>query len=85
MTPRTVSSAHAAPQGLTGQFWVRGVITPFRRWLLAYKKWTVEQAAIAQLQTMTDRELKDIGVIRTDINGAVRRDAARYGVYSCYY
>jgi uncharacterized protein YjiS (DUF1127 family) len=61
------------------------VIAAFRRWLSAYKKWKVEQAVIAQLQSMTDRELKDIGVTRTNINGAVRRNAARHGVYSRYY
>ena len=85
MTMRTVSSAHTAPQGLTGQLGVGGVIAAFGRWLSAYKKWKVEQAAIAQLQSMTDRELKDIGVTRTDIHGAVRRNAARHGVYSRYY
>jgi uncharacterized protein YjiS (DUF1127 family) len=85
MTMRTVSSERVAPPSLAGQFWARTVIDAFRRWLLAYKKWRAERAAIEQLQTMTDRELKDIGVTRTDIYGAVRRNAARYGVYSRYY
>jgi uncharacterized protein YjiS (DUF1127 family) len=82
---RTISSARAAPQGFAAQFWVSGVIGPLRRWLLAYKKWTAERAAIARLQSMTDRELKDIGVTRTDIIGAVRCNAARNGAYSRYY
>ena len=82
---RTVSSEHAAPQGLARRFWARGGIGPLRRWLMAHKQWTTERAAIARLQSMTDRELKDIGGTRTDIKGAVRRDAARSGVYSRYY
>jgi uncharacterized protein YjiS (DUF1127 family) len=85
MTTRTVSSARAAPQGLAGQFWARGVIGPLRRWLMAYKKWTAERAAIARLQLMTDRELKDIGVTRTNIMDAVRCNAARNAAYSRYY
>jgi uncharacterized protein YjiS (DUF1127 family) len=85
MTMRTVSSACGAPRGLAGQVWIWAIIAPLRRWLLAYRKWTVERAAIARLQSMTDRELKDIGVTRTDINGAVRRNEPRYGVYSRYY
>lgn len=85
MSMRTVSDPRAAPQNLAGQFWVRGVIDPLKRWLMAYKKWTAERTACAQLHAMTDRELKDIGVTRTDVNYAVRRNAARYGVYSRDY
>jgi uncharacterized protein YjiS (DUF1127 family) len=81
---RTVSSAHAAPQGLARQYWAKGVIGLLRRWLVAYQKWKTEQAAIARLQSMSDRELKDIGVTRSAIRGAVRDQAARHCAYIHY-
>ena len=70
MIIRTVSSGNAAPQG-TRQFWATRVVPPYRRWLVAYRSWKAEQAAIAQLHSMTDRELKDIGLTRSVITGAV--------------
>ena len=38
---------------------------------MAYRSWKAEQAAIARLHSMTDRELKDIGLTRSVITGAV--------------
>jgi uncharacterized protein YjiS (DUF1127 family) len=40
---------------------------------MAYLTWRLEQAAIAQLGALSDRELKDIGLRRCEIEGAVRR------------
>jgi uncharacterized protein YjiS (DUF1127 family) len=85
MNKRTVSSAHAVPQGIAVQIRASGLVAHLRRWLTAYKTWKIEQAAIARLRSMNDRELKDIGITRTDIAGAVRRNAPRYGGYSRYY
>jgi uncharacterized protein YjiS (DUF1127 family) len=45
-----------------------------KRWWLAYITWRIEQAAIAQLCVMSDRELKDIGLTRCEITPAVRRE-----------
>jgi uncharacterized protein YjiS (DUF1127 family) len=85
MNKRAISSAHAVPQGMAMQMSTSRLITGLRRWLAAYKTWKNDQAAIARLRMMSDRELKDIGVTRTDIAGAVRRHATRYDVYRRYY
>jgi uncharacterized protein YjiS (DUF1127 family) len=85
MSKRVVSSAHAVPQGMTMQMRTSGLVNVLRRWLMDYRAWRNEQAAIARLRSMSDRELKDIGVTSTDIAGAVRRHAERYDVYSRYY
>jgi uncharacterized protein YjiS (DUF1127 family) len=56
-----------------------------KRWWGAYIAWRVEQAAIAQLESMSDRDLKDIGLTRSEITGAVRGEAARDRACSRYY
>jgi uncharacterized protein YjiS (DUF1127 family) len=43
--------------------------------------WRIEQAAIAQLWSMSDRELKDIGLSRSEITSAVRAEAAHDRVF----
>lgn len=43
----------------------------------AYIDWRLHRMALAQLGTMSDRELKDIGLFRTQIEAAVRGDLAR--------
>jgi uncharacterized protein YjiS (DUF1127 family) len=42
------------------------------RWWLAYRAWRIERAAITQLLAMGDHELKDIGIGRGAVEGAVR-------------
>jgi len=71
MIMRAVPSGNAVPQGIARQFWAKRVVAPLRRWLVAYRSWKAEQAAIARLHSMTDRELKDIGLTRSVITGAV--------------
>jgi uncharacterized protein YjiS (DUF1127 family) len=41
------------------------------RWWVAYMTWRIERA-ITQLQSMGDRDLKDIGLTRSSITRAVR-------------
>ena len=54
-----------------GDSWLRRFMaTVDRRWI-AYSRWRVEQRATAQLNAMSDRELKDIGLIRSEISRAV--------------
>jgi uncharacterized protein YjiS (DUF1127 family) len=50
---------------------------------MAYITWRIEQAAIAQLWAMSDRELKDIGLTRSEITRAVRLEVRdrRFGRY----
>ena len=48
------------------------------RWLVAYMAWRIERRAAALLRAMTDRELRDIGLTRGEIEAAVREgDRAR--------
>jgi uncharacterized protein YjiS (DUF1127 family) len=48
------------------------------RWWAGYTSWRLHKAAIAQLRSMSDRQLADIGVSRSEIEYAVRgkRDRA---------
>ena len=43
-----------------------------RRWWIPYIEWRLEGAAIAQLCALTDHQLKDIGLTRSAVAGAVR-------------
>jgi uncharacterized protein YjiS (DUF1127 family) len=47
-------------------------------WWAGYTSWRLHKAAIAQLRSMSDRQLADIGVSRSEIGYAVRgkRDRA---------
>lgn len=49
-----------------------------QRWWIAYITWRIERSAIAHLMSMSDRGLKDIGLIRSDIHRRVKsQDAAQ--------
>jgi uncharacterized protein YjiS (DUF1127 family) len=85
MIMTTISRAPAAPQGMAGQSWASGLATTLERWWVAYLTWRLEQAAIAQLWSMSDRELKDIRITRSEITGAVKGEAARDRGFSRYY
>ena len=41
---------------------------------LAYINWRLEEAVINQLWSMNDRDLKDIGLTRSEITSAVKGD-----------
>jgi uncharacterized protein YjiS (DUF1127 family) len=45
----------------------RGVAGWIRGHVAAFKAWRAQRQAIAELQTMTDRELLDIGLTRADV------------------
>ncbi len=48
-----------------------------RRCWQGFVKWRAEQAAIAQLSSMSDRELRDMGLVRSEISFAVKGELAR--------
>jgi len=82
---RTVCSAPAMPRGIVGQSWVRELVASLKGWWASYQTWRAEQAAIAELWSMSDRELRDIGLTRSEITGAVQGEAARDRAISrCY-
>jgi uncharacterized protein YjiS (DUF1127 family) len=61
-----------AAQNKIGELWLRRLIAAVARRRTAYRRRRVEQLAIAQLNGMSDRDLKDIGLSRGEIAGAVR-------------
>jgi len=77
ITMQTISSASAPLRGRAAQS-VRGsVLRTFKRWWAAYMARRIEQRAIAELLSMSDRDLRDIGINRCDILRAVRGDTTR--------
>ena len=82
---KTVSSTAAIPHGTAGQSWGRELIAALKdRWTV-YQTWRAEQAAIARLWSMSDRDLRDIGLTRSEITGAVKDGAAQDHAISRYY
>ncbi len=51
----------APPMRLARQSWVSEL--ELKRWRSAYRTWRLEQVAINQLSSLSDRQLKDIGSI----------------------
>jgi uncharacterized protein YjiS (DUF1127 family) len=49
----------------------------------AYISWRMEQSAMAELSFMSERELADVGLSRSDITVAVRSGKARIRGESC--
>ena len=78
---RTTSSAPAMPRGLAGPPWSARLVAGLRRWHAAYTTWRRQQAAIGQLWSMSDAQLRDIGLTRTEIIAAVKGEAVRYRAF----
>lgn len=68
---RIVGSAPAA-QAAAAPARARGVAAAVKRWWRAYARWRREQDAMAQLGALSDYELRDIGLARSQIEFAVR-------------
>jgi uncharacterized protein YjiS (DUF1127 family) len=73
----TMSSAPAAAQPTSPQARQTSLLAGMKRWWLDYLTWRAEEAAISKLWAMSDRELKDIGLTRSQIARAVRDEAGR--------
>jgi uncharacterized protein YjiS (DUF1127 family) len=54
-----------------------GLFATFKRWWITYLNWQRERVAIAHLSRLSDRELKDIGLHRSQIPSAVRATRLR--------
>ena len=54
-------------------------------WWVAYMNWRLEQLAIRRLSSMSDRQLKDIGVSRSQIEFAVGSKIEQRPMFSRYY
>ena len=68
----TIVSTPTPARDIAGQARIGGPAAIVKRWWVAYITWRIEQAAITHLYSMSDRELKDIGLTRSQIPRAVR-------------
>jgi uncharacterized protein YjiS (DUF1127 family) len=75
MTMSTISNAIQGRRSSANDTFA-GIGGSLRRWWTAYMHWRIEQASAARLFSMSDRELKDIGLTRSSIPSALR-EAAR--------
>ena len=69
----TISRAPYAAQ----PSWTALLRAKFNLWKAAYRTRRIERAAIQQLEQMSDHDLRDIGVARSEIIHAVTHDSAR--------
>ena len=69
----TISRAPSAAQ----PSWTALLRARFSLWKAAYRTRRIERAAIQQLEQMSDHDLRDIGVARSEIIHAVTHVAAR--------
>jgi uncharacterized protein YjiS (DUF1127 family) len=56
----------------------RSIGAAFKRWWLAYMEWRLHRLTINLLRNMSDRQLKDIGLCRAEIEFVVARRAPRH-------
>jgi uncharacterized protein YjiS (DUF1127 family) len=66
-----ISKAMASRRSDAGGFLV-GIGQALKRCWLAYMDWRLQQLAIGRLRRMSSRELRDIGLIRSQIEREVR-------------
>ena len=72
------------PRAAINEAFPRATGSTLKRWWAAYMTWRVERWAIARLSEMSDRQLKDIGVVRSQIEFAVRGKTERDPIVSRY-
>jgi uncharacterized protein YjiS (DUF1127 family) len=81
----TIYDAPPAPEAIVRQSWVGELVVSLGRWWSVFQAWRFERAAINQLSSLSDRQLKDIGLDRSEIMGAVRNQVTRGHTPSRYY
>ena len=72
-------------RGSLADGFIRGTGRVLGRWWMAYIKWRLQQLTISRLTAMSDRELKDIGICRVQMEFAVRGEAARDAMSNRFY
>lgn len=71
-------SKAALPAYLGAETILRRIARALQRSWIAYTDWRLQQLAISRLRRMSDRELKDIGLLRSQIELKVRGGAERH-------
>ena len=80
----TILSAPASAQSVGWPSVPKSLGGTLKRWWVAYLVWRIERTAATRLFSMSDRQLKDIGLTRSGVVGALR-EAARNEVSSRSY
>lgn len=75
MVMSTIFCAPHAARGTVARPRVDGAAAILKGWWAAYVNRRMQAAAIARLGSMSDRELKDIGLVRSNIIAAVKSEA----------
>ena len=78
MQNRTTFGVAPTQQARAQQLSASELIGALKRWWSVYKAWRSEQTAIVELASLSDRDLRDIGLHRSEIACAVR-DPSPYG------
>ena len=81
----TISNAAVVQSDPVADTFLKGVGRILKGWWVAYMNWRLQQLAISRLRSMGDRELKDIGISRAQIEVAARSDAASGPMFGRYY
>jgi uncharacterized protein YjiS (DUF1127 family) len=76
----TLSSTAARLQSVATQ--PSRLIARVQSWWMAYLDRRMQRSAIFQLEALSDRELRDIGLRRCEIEGAVKGELKREGVFN---
>ena len=71
-----ISRAPAAAHTAATPSWTALLLAKIRVWWAACVTWRIEQAAMQQLARMSDHDLSDIGLARSEITHAVTHGAA---------
>ena len=80
----TISSAIPTRDSVGDRF-PRTIGAALKGWWMAYVNWRMERLAVYRLHAMSDRELKDMGVSRAQIEFAVRGERSPQPISSRYY
>jgi uncharacterized protein YjiS (DUF1127 family) len=76
MIMSAMSSTAGLRQEAVSGFVCRAAAT-VKRWCLAYLTWRMQEAVISHLRSKSDRELKDIGLDRSQIEVRVKGEFER--------
>jgi len=68
----SATSNTLTPHSLSLSAWYGPMRAALQRWWMAFGNMLLERAAIAALRSMSDRDLRDIGVYRCEIEQCVR-------------
>jgi uncharacterized protein YjiS (DUF1127 family) len=82
---KTTSSASPTRRAVALQRWASELIGYLKRWQSVFRTWRRQRAAINELSSLSDRQLKDIGLHRSEIMRAVRDRVPPKRTFSRYY